>query len=86
MAETAIGRAPASVIPFDPEAWLTRFRDVGGWWLVGADGNPFLGWMIEGYTEDQNDTARALWNEVRHDHYKRSAIHGHHLVSAGEVL
>ena len=86
MAVTAIGRTPAPVIPFEPATWLARFRDVGGWWIVGADSQPFMGWMIEGYTEDQNDAARALWHEVRHDQHKLAAIDGHHLANGGEVL
>lgn len=70
---------------FDPATWLDRFRDVGGWWLIRADGKPSMGWMLEGFNERQNDDARALWREVERDHHRRAAIHGHLLANAGGV-
>jgi len=51
MAGHAIGRARAPVTPLAPVAWLARFRDVGGWWLIGSDDRAWIGMRAAQATE-----------------------------------
>jgi hypothetical protein len=34
-----------------PVVWLARFRDVGGWWLIGSDDRAWIGMRAAQATE-----------------------------------
>ena len=59
---------------FDPAAWLARFREVGGWWTVGAGRCITIGWRINEPADRSGDRPRAMWSEVERDRLKREAI------------
>ena len=62
---TAPGANPCD--NFDPAAWLSRFRDAGGWRVVGADDRILIGWQTKGRHPAENDHAGALWREIKAD-------------------
>ncbi|KUR73854.1 hypothetical protein [Novosphingobium sp. FSW06-99] len=84
MAETSIRtRAPSAnpqpgvignAADFDPAAWLKRFSEVGGWWVVGADDRISIGWTPRARETIETVAARALWREIEANPGKRKAL------------
>lgn len=84
MASIPLVAHPAPVSTFDPADWLSRFKDVGGWWIVTAGGKVTLGWMLDGFTEAQNEAARARWGELSISD-RKATVTAHVRALAGEV-
>jgi hypothetical protein len=64
----------ADAIAFDVGAWLTRFSDAGGWWIVGADNRISIGWTPQARNPIENAAARALWRQIEANAGKRWAL------------
>jgi len=84
MAGTPVEAQSAPVTPFDPAAWLSRFKDVGGWWVISAGGKVTMGWMLDGFTPAQNEDALLHWKELSGPD-RKVAVARHIQALAGEV-
>ena len=79
--------APCAIPPdFYPAAWLDQFEQVGGWWVIGADGKISAGWMLENFTDEQSMAARRQLADLNQRPDKCAAVGAEILArSAREV-
>jgi hypothetical protein len=85
MAETSnsIPAPCANPSEFNPADWLSRFKAVGGWWVLTSGDKVALGWLLDGYTTAQNVAASLIFNELVDSPDQGCAVKEHLRASIG---
>ncbi|MGE3745384.1 MAG: hypothetical protein AB7G25_06690 [Sphingomonadaceae bacterium] len=64
---------------FDPAAWLQEYEELGGWYIVDAEGHVAMGWTLEGDGNNPLELQR-LFMEAKRTPEHRSALIAHILA------